>query len=123
VSAAPAAIRRPSAGRWLYRLSPLLLLFLLIIIWWVATEFFLTRQRVYPGPFDVLAYLDRAILRGDTGHGPTLANITATLFRLVVAWTGSMIIGTFLGILAGRSRFFFDYFENLVWVFMATPSM
>jgi NitT/TauT family transport system permease protein len=123
VSVAPAAIRRPPSGRWLYRLSPFLLLFLLIFIWWFATEFFLTRQRVYPGPFDVLAYLDRVILRGDTGHGPALANILATIYRLVIAWTASMIIGTLLGILAGRSRLAFDFFENLVWIFMATPSI
>ena len=123
MSVAPPAIRRPSTGRWLYRLSPLLLVLLLIVIWWVATEFFLTRQRIYPGPFDVLAYLDRVVIRGDTGHGPALANVVATLFRLTVAWTGSMIIGTLLGIVAGRSRFAFDFFENLVWIFMATPSI
>jgi NitT/TauT family transport system permease protein len=123
VSVASAAIRRPAYGRWLYRLSPLLLLFLLIFLWWFVTEYFLTRQRVYPGPFDVLAYLDRVILRGDTGHGPALGNVLATTYRLLIAWTGSMIIGTLLGILAGRSRFAFEFFENLVWVFMATPSI
>jgi NitT/TauT family transport system permease protein len=114
--------RRSPVSRWLYRLSPLLLLLLLIVIWWAATQFFFTRARVYPGPDDVLAYLGK-VVGGDTGHGPTIGNVIATLFRLTVAWTGSMIIGTLLGILAGRSRFAFDFFENLVWVFMATPSI
>jgi len=122
VSVAPVLARRPALGRWLYRLSPLLLLIVVIAIWWYITEFYLTRFRVYPGPFDVLAYL-QTVLAGDTGHGPTVPNVLATLYRLAVAWLSSMVAGTLLGILAGRFRTAFDFLENLVWIFMATPSI
>jgi ABC-type nitrate/sulfonate/bicarbonate transport system permease component len=114
--------RLPPARRWFYLVSPLLLLVLLIFLWWVATDLILKRPRVYPGPFLVASYIGQ-VLGGDTGHGPTLPNVYATLFRLTIAWVGSMVIGTLLGIIAGRSRFAFDFMENLVWIFLATPSI
>ena len=55
-------------------------------VWWYITEFHLTRFRVYPGPFDVLDYL-KDVVAGDTGHGPTVPNVAATLYRLAVAWS------------------------------------
>jgi ABC-type nitrate/sulfonate/bicarbonate transport system permease component len=116
------AAGRPAYGRWLYGLSPFLLLLAVIAAWWYVTEYYLTRFRVYPGPFDVLAYL-QMVLAGDTGHGPTIPNVIATLYRLAVAWLGSMVIGTVVGIVAGRFRTVFDFLENLVWIFMATPSI
>jgi NitT/TauT family transport system permease protein len=122
LSVAGTGARRPPYARWLYWLSPLLVLLAIVMIWWYVTEFHLTRFRVYPGPFDVVVYLER-VFAGDTGHGPTLPNVLATLYRIGVAWIGSMAIGTLIGIMAGRFRGVFDYFENLVWIFMATPSI
>src|SRR5690606_34854946 len=33
------------------------------------------------------------------------------------------MIGTLLGIVAGRSKLAFDFFDNIVWIFLAVPSV
>lgn len=110
------------AGRVLLGLAPIVLA---ILAWWALT-IIQDRPRVYPPPTLLLEELGK-ILGGtpaETGGGHTTwDHILATLVRLTAAFVASFIVGTALGILAGRIRLVFAFVENLVWVFMAVPSV
>jgi NitT/TauT family transport system permease protein len=93
----------------------------LLIIWWVGA-LLLNRARVYPTPDIVVgALIEIASGRGELG--PAYFHIAATLGRLGAAFTISIVVGTLLGILAGRVRLVFSLLENILWIFMAVPSI
>ncbi|MBR9839210.1 MAG: ABC transporter permease subunit [Rhodobacteraceae bacterium] len=91
-------------------------------LWWVITTFVLVQPRLFPPPQDVLAELLR-ILSNDGPLGPTYAHAGATLMRLLTAWAIAFVIGTLLGVLAGRKRLVFDFMANPVWIAMSVPSV
>jgi NitT/TauT family transport system permease protein len=108
-------------GSFVDRGSPYILAIAVVVGWWLATNA-LERPRIYPGPAEVIAYLGR-VVGGETGLGPAPGHVAATLMRLLAAWSGSMIVGTLIGVMAGRSATLYAFFENLVWIFLATPSV
>ncbi|CAM5217371.1 NitT/TauT family transport system permease protein OS=Castellaniella defragrans OX=75697 GN=HNR28_002747 PE=3 SV=1 [Castellaniella defragrans] len=55
--------------------------------------------------------------------GPPLAHAQSTVFRLLAAWVAAFVLGTLLGVAAGRFRWFFDFSRSLVWIVMAIPSV
>ena len=105
-----------------WALSPLVPLLGLLALWWFLTAVVAHRPRIYPDPLTVAAAIGD-IVNGNSGLGPTAQHVSATLFRLSMGWGLSMVVGTALGLVAGRSRTAFAFFENVVWVLMATPSI
>ncbi len=93
----------------------------LVAVWWGIT-LVLDRARVFPPPALVATELIR-ILQGEGVLDSTYVHIAATLNRLLAAFAFSMVVGSVLGILAGRIPLLFDLIDNLVWVFMAVPSI
>jgi ABC-type nitrate/sulfonate/bicarbonate transport system permease component len=63
------------------------------------------------------------IARGEGVLGSTYLHIGATMFRLAAAFLISLVVGTTLGVIAGRVPLVFDFVDNLIWVFMAVPSV
>lgn len=93
----------------------------LVAMWWALALAF-DRARIFPPPALVAAEVIR-ILQGEGILGSTYLHIAATLYRLFAAFAVSMVLGSVLGILAGRVPLLFDLTDNLVWVFMAVPSI
>lgn len=119
MTAAGFTIRRPSRlRRFAISLAPILVA---IGLWWVLTAI-LDRPRVYPGP-PVVAEALLGILSGEGELGSTYVHITATLLRLAVAFVISLVVGTVIGIVAGRIKLAFSLIENVLWVFLAVPSI
>ncbi|ORE94248.1 ABC transporter permease [Acuticoccus yangtzensis] len=94
----------------------------LVAVWWFVTAFVLVQPRLYPTPLAVAGELVR-ILSGDGPLGSTYVHAAATFSRLLVAWSGAFVIGTVLGVIGGRNRWFFDFCANPVWIAMAVPSV
>lgn len=114
-----AAISRQAAlGRILAAAAPIVVI---VGGWWVLTTV-LDRTRIFPPP-DVIWSELLVILFGGGELGSSYSHIAATLYRLTVAFTAAMVIGTLLGVLAGRIRGVFSLLENLVWISMAVPSI
>ncbi len=110
------------AGRSIAGLALVMVpLIVLVAVWWAIT-LVLDRSRVFPPPPLVATEFIR-ILQGEGVLGSTYMHTAATLNRLVTAFAVSMVIGSTLGILAGRIPLLFDLIDNLVWVFMAVPSI
>lgn len=105
--------------RWLCCLPPVLVV---MGVWWLVTAFFLTQGRIYPTPAGVGQELLR-IFSNRGPLGPTFEHAQATVLRLLVAWGCAFVLGTLLGVLAGRFRWFFDFSRSIVWVVMAIPSV
>src|SRR5690606_30268514 len=55
--------------------------------------------------------------------GSSYEHAWATLLRLVIAFAISFILGTVLGIMAGRRKVVFELLSNPAWTFMAVPSV
>ncbi|MBU2961824.1 ABC transporter permease subunit [Citreicella sp. C3M06] len=91
-------------------------------LWWAITTFVLVQPRLFPPPQNVLGELAR-ILSNDGPLGSTYAHAGATLSRLLVAWAISFVVGTLLGVLAGRKRLVLDFMANPVWIAMSVPSV
>ncbi len=91
-------------------------------IWWAITNFVLVQQRLYPPPMLVVEEIVR-ILSNEGPLGSTYVHAASTFFRLVVAWLLAFVIGTLLGVIAGRKRVVFDFLANPVWIAMAVPSV
>lgn len=113
---------RPDWRSLAWRAAPIVPLVALLVVWWFATTVLVHRPRIYADPLTVLRAIGD-IAAGNTGLGSTWTHVSATLLRLVAAWGLSMVVGTLLGVLAGRSTIAFGFFQNVVWVLMATPSI
>ena len=111
------------SGGWLRGwVLPALPLVLVLLVWWVSTEFFLQRERIFPTPVNVLEELVR-IASNEGPVGSPYAHALATITRLVVAWGVAFVVATLLGVVAGRFRWFFDFCNSLVWIAMVVPSV
>lgn len=111
--------REHRVPRWL---RPVIPIAVLVAVWWFLTDVVLQNPRIYPTPQLVVAELVR-ILSGESPLGSTYAHAGATLGRLLVAFTAAFVIGTVLGIIAGRVKSFFDFANSLVWIGLAVPSV
>lgn len=119
---APSPRRSPATDRLRTFGLRLLPVIALIALWWVATSTVLEPARIYPPVGDVWKELVR-ILSGETPLGSTYTHAGRTLFRLITSFVIAFVVGTLLGVLAGRVRAAFDFFDNLVWIAMAVPSV
>ncbi len=70
----------------------------LLALWWAAAQM-AESPRLLPSPHAVLVFLSHALLAGDMAR-----NIAITIARVAAAFTLSMLAGTAIGYLAGRSR-------------------
>ncbi len=114
---------RALTGRrfWLRVAAVILPVVAAIGVWWAVTAA-LDRERIFPTPPVVWDYL-LVIFSGEGVLGSTWVHIGATLYRLAAAFLLSLAVGTVLGVIAGRNRLVFDFVDNLIWVFMAVPSI
>lgn len=115
-------VRRRWAGRVKELAIRLLPIVVLIGIWWLATTTVLTPPRIYP-PVDVVWDELVRIVSGEGPIGSTYQHAGSTLYRLVTSFVIAFVLGTLLGVLAGRVKATFDFFDNLVWIAMAVPSV
>lgn len=121
--------RRVRVGRVTNRLWPRLgaiaaaiaPIILVILGWWLLTAI-LDRPRIFPAPATIWTELLQ-ILAGGGELGNSYGHIAATMTRLGVAFVAALVIGTLLGVMAGRIRAVFSMLENLVWICMAVPSI
>lgn len=114
---APNAVRRP-AQAVLAATAPVAVL---IVLWWILT-LAIDRSRIFPTP-DVIWEQLLILLSGGGELGSSYSHIGATLYRLGVAFAVALVLGTVLGVLAGRLKGVFSLLENVIWICMATPSI
>jgi NitT/TauT family transport system permease protein len=105
-------------GKILLQVSPVVLF---IGIWWVVA-LILDNPRVYPTPLMVAAEFVR-ILSGESELGSTYVHIGATFYRFFIAWVLSFSIGAIMGLLTGRIKILFDFFDNVGWIFFSVPAI
>jgi len=80
------------------------------------------RTRIFP-QVGVIAEDILDIIRGQGELGSAYAQIMYTSIRLLVAFGIAFTVGISVGIAAGRNSLVFSFVENLVWIFMAVPSV
>jgi NitT/TauT family transport system permease protein len=106
-------------ARWLVPILPVLAL---VGVWWFLADIVVQRPRVVAPPQDV-AYELYLLAIGESPLGSSYEHFLATAYRLGVAFGLSFIVGSLLGVLAGRSKFIFDLIDNIVWIFMTVPTI
>lgn len=112
--------------RWTRRfVLPLVPLLAVIGIWWLVTAYHLENSRIYPTPPDVADHLATILAGKDSapGLGTSYANLWVTLYRLGAAFLLAFGVGSALGILAGRIKHVFDFFDNIAWLVIAVPEV
>lgn len=93
-----------------------------IAVWWLVAGVWLDNPRLYPTPQGVWeALLD--IASGETPLGSTWMHLGATLERALLAFAIAYVIGTVLGVVAGRVPAFFDFMTPAVWIAFSVPSV
>lgn len=100
----------------------ILLILLTVVIWWFITTVVLDKPRIYPTPQLVIQEM-WSIIKGEGPMGSSYRHATATLYRLLIAFAGAFVIGTGLGILAGRIRPLFHFLNIFSWIGLAVPSV
>lgn len=114
---------RKAPDRLAVWVTPILPVVLVVLCWWFITVVLDQRSRVIPSPLDVAVEL-RRIAGGDSPlGGSSYVHFGATLARLGVAFCISFVLGSSLGILAGRKKIVFDLLGSIVWVFLSIPSI
>ena len=113
------AARFPRARKLLLAVVPIVVL---VLLWQLATDVWLTQERLFPPPGDVWDAL-RDIFNNEGAISGTYGNALATFKRIVVAFVLSFAIGAGVGVVAGRKRLVFDLVSNPLWVMMAVPSV
>ena len=93
-----------------------------LIIWQVATSLWLTQERLFPPP-EVVFQEVWTIVGGEGPINSTYVDAGATARRILIAFAFAFVIGSGLGVLAGRHRLVFDFLSNPMWVAMAVPSV
>lgn len=97
-------------------------LIVVIALWWLITAFWLDHPRIYPTPLGVWeALMD--IASGETPLGSSWTHLGATLQRAFTAFAIAYVIGTVLGVLAGRMPAFFEAMTPTVWIAFSVPSV
>lgn len=110
--------RWPLALRFLLGLLPLAI----VVFLYEQLAQSRARPRVFPPVTDILGALG-TILNGHAELGNAYDQILTTALRLIVAFLVSFVLGIAIGIAAGRNKLVFSFVENLVWIFMAVPSV
>lgn len=93
-----------------------------ILLWWFVTTYILVQPRIYPTPQAVFNELIR-IFDNEGPIGKPYTHAAATLWRLLIAWSGGFAAATLVGVLAGRKKWVFDFLSYPVWIAMAVPSV
>ena len=101
-----------ASGHWL----PLASIASLLLIWAVAAA--LAQSRLLPGPMAVLGFVAEEIW-----HGEMLWHLSATLLRVMAAFTVAMFAGIVIGILKGRSGVFDSLFNPWLIVLLNIPAL
>lgn len=89
----------------------------------IATTLWAGESRLLPGPVQVGSELIRIAIGESELGSSSYEHILATLFRLGVGFTIAFVLGSILGVIAGRREFVFHALDSLVWTFMAIPSI
>jgi NitT/TauT family transport system permease protein len=77
-----------------------------ILIWLLITEFHLVHAILLPSPVEVFRQLFSLVLSGEI-----LSDLGATLSRLLIGFTISVIIGVTVGLMMGSSKSFHEVME------------
>ena len=112
-AAAPAGPKRPSLGRFLPFLGPLLL----FIVWDFVVRFGFIKPILLPSPIDTLG----ALFTGLAG-GPLLLDFAVTVKRTLQAFAIAAVIGVPLGVVLGSNEKAYRSVEFLIDFFRSTPS-
>jgi ABC-type nitrate/sulfonate/bicarbonate transport system permease component len=106
-------------------LLPLIPLLAVIGIWWLVAAYHLENSRIYPTPPDVADHLVDILAGKDSapGLGSSYENLWVTLYRLGFAFLLAFGVGSALGLVAGRVKHVFDFFDNLAWLVIAVPEV
>jgi NitT/TauT family transport system permease protein len=113
IAAAPADPRRPSWGRFLPFIGPVLL----FIVWDFVVRFGFIRAILLPAPSDTIA----ALVTGLMG-GPLLLDFAVTVKRTLQAFTIAAVVGVPLGVVLGSNEKAYRSVEFLIDFFRSTPS-
>lgn len=96
---------------------------LFLIFWQLATTVWLDAPRIYAPPQAVWDEVVSIVSGESAVVGTSYEHFFATLRRLLSAFAIAMVLGTLLGVAAGRIRLVFDLIDSALWVFMAIPSI
>jgi NitT/TauT family transport system permease protein len=80
------------------------------------------RPRIFPLVGEIWNNIVK-IVEGEGQLGSAYAQIMFTSARLLSAFGIAFLSGIAIGIAAGRNKLVFSFVENLVWIFMAVPSV
>lgn len=112
--------------RWtrqiLLALGPIVIV---IGVWWALTAFYFDNSRIYPTPPDVAEHLGTILAGKDSapGLGSSYSNLWVTIYRLGVAFILAFVVGSVLGLIAGRVKHVFDFLDNIAWLVIAIPEI
>jgi len=91
-------------------------LLLLLALWEAASR--LVQSRLFPGAGAVLG-----ALFDETVHGALLHDLSATLFRVAIAFAVAMFAGTMIGIAMGLVRALDTLFDSWIVLFLNLPAL
>ncbi len=94
---------------------------LFIAVWWIVAVL-IDIPRLYPTPL-LVGERFVGIIAGKSALGFSYSHIAATFYRLFIAFGLSFVIGVSIGLLIGRTKVFFDLFDNAGWIFLAVPAI
>jgi NitT/TauT family transport system permease protein len=115
-------VARGALSNPITRLAIGLIPIVIVIVLYEALAVERDRPRIFPEVGEVWNNL-MAILGGEGQLGHAYAQMMFTSVRLLAAFGIAFLVGVGVGIAAGRNRVVFNFVENLVWIFMAVPSV
>ena len=115
-------VARGALSNPLARLALGALPILVVIVLYQGLAIERDRPRIFPEVGLVWEAISN-IIRGEGQLGSAYAQIMFTSVRLLTAFAIAWVAGIFIGIAAGRNKLVFSFVENLVWIFMAVPSV
>ena len=95
---------------------------LFLIVWWVISVVY-NRPRIFPSPVLVVEKLGFLVLGKCELGSSSYNHLGRTIFRLLIAFCLGFSIGSSVGILMGRVRRAYDFFDNLAWIFICVPAI
>jgi NitT/TauT family transport system permease protein len=115
-------VARGALSNPITRLAIGLIPIVIVIVLYEALAVERDRPRIFPEVGEVWNNL-MAILGGEGQLGHAYAQMLYTSVRLLAAFGIAFLAGVAIGIASGRNRVVFNFVENLVWIFMAVPSV
>ncbi len=112
-------LKRGKARKILIRVTSFLLF---LILWWAVSILF-NRPRIFPSPALVGEKLISIALGKSALGSSSYRHLGATFSRLFIAFALAFFIGSIMGILMGRIRRVYDFFDNLAWIFICIPAV